>query len=203
MIEAIKKHQDGDKECIKKAKKGDAAAFALLYEKYSPKIYRFIYYRLDNNRNEADDAIQEVFLRAWENIKNYKINSFPFSAWLYRIAKNLIIDHWRTAKKENIRFDTDNENEISYSFRLTGESQKLNSALDDKMEIERIKKALNELGDIQKETIILRFINDLDIEEVAKIINKSISTTRVIQYRAIKNLRNILGRNSQDSIFSA
>ncbi len=190
----VKETQKSERENIKKSQKGDAEAFALLYEKYSPKIYRFIYYRL-NNKEQADDAIQEVFIKAWENIKNYKIQKYPFSAWLYRIAKNLIIDHWRTAK-HHIALDT--ENEIHYSFQLAGEQNEINSLIDGQIEMAKIKKALNELNDIQKETIILRFINDLDITEVAEIINKSVSTSRVIQHRALKNLKKILESQEQN-----
>lgn len=178
-----------EKASLLKAQRGDVDAFADLYEKYSPKIYRFIYYRL-NDKEEADDITQEVFLRAWGNIKKYKIKKFPFSAWLYRITKNALIDYWRAGKKQ---ISLENElNEFSYSAQLANEPQDLNSAIDDEFNLNKIKTAFNFLPDSQKETIVLRFINDLEIEEVAKILNKSISTARVIQHRAIKNLRKIL-----------
>lgn len=161
---------------------GKASAFGLLYDKYNGQIYRFIYLKV-SHREEAEDLTHQVFLNAWQNIKGYKIQGFPFSSWLYQIARNQVIDHYRT-KKETI--DLENMEEPAISAITLDEKLGLD------MEINLVKSAISKLTQEQQDVIILRFIDDLSPKEVAIALNKPESTIRVLQHRAIKNLQKIL-----------
>jgi RNA polymerase sigma-70 factor (ECF subfamily) len=172
---------DGEKDIIKRAISGEASAFGLLYDKYQPQIYRFIYLKV-SHREEAEDLTHQVFLKSWERIDEYKPQGFPFSAWLYRIARNLIVDHYRL-KKNNLGIDEAVELKIDDPIALTTEK---------KLDIEKVKKAVNQLSPKYQDVIILRFIEELSPKETASILNKTEISVRMLQYRAIKNLKKIL-----------
>jgi len=172
-----------EKEIIEKAVKGEAEAFGLLYDKYQPQIYRFIYLKV-GQREEAEDLTHQVFLKSWQNITEYKFQGFPFSSWLYSIARHQIIDYYRT-KKPDLALESINEIKI--------ENQILEN-IDHHLDIERVKKAILQLKDKQQDVIILRFIEDLSLQETASILNKSEVAVKLLQHRAIKKLRQILNQ---------
>ena len=171
---------DGEKNIIEKAIKGEAEAFGLLYDYYQPMIYRFIYLKV-SHREEAEDLTHQVFLSAWQNIEQYAFRGFPFSSWLYRIARNQVIDYYRV-KKTNISIET-------IEIRIDNASIK---KMDDSLDIERVGKAILQLKPEQQDVILMRFVEDLSPKEVAMAINKTSTAVRLIQHRAIKNLKEIL-----------
>src|SRR3989338_1073160 len=83
-------------ELVKKSQEGDSDAFGSLYEQFITPIYRYIYYRV--GADETEDLTEMVFLKAWENIKQYHFGVHSFSSWIFRIAHNVIIDHYRLNK---------------------------------------------------------------------------------------------------------
>lgn len=170
-------------DLIKKAQKGEADSFAALYDKYLNPIYRFIFLKV-TLRQEAEDICQQVFLNAWKNINNF-VPRQPFSSWLYRIARNAVIDHWRAKK---IVFTLENPN-IQENLRID-----FNPAffLDKEIQIKKVWEALNQLNQDQQDVIIMRFIEDLSHQEIAKVIDKTEGAVKVIQHRAIKSLKKIL-----------
>lgn len=176
---------DGDKKLIQRAIKGEAEAFGLLYDRYQPQIYRFILIKV-GHREEAEDLTHQVFLKSWKNISDYKFQGFPFSTWLYSVARNQVIDFYRTKKKTLVIEDVVDETielriESSYSLDT-----------DKKLDIERVKKAILQLKDEQQSVIILRFIEDFSPKETALIMNKSEGAIKLLQHRAVKNLKKIL-----------
>ncbi len=178
---------DGEEKIIiKNAISGEASAFGLLYDRYQPQIYRFIYLKV-SHREEAEDLCHQVFLTAWQNIGNYKHRGFPFSSWLYSISKNKVIDYYRANKIfvniENIQIE-DNKNR----------SEKI---LDEKINLENVKEAIKKLAEKEQDIIIMRFIEGFSPKETAKILEKSEISIRVAQNRAIKKLKKILENNEQ------
>jgi len=173
---------DGEKDTIEKAIKGEASAFGLLYDKYQPQIYRFIYLKV-GHREEAEDLTHQVFLKTWGSISRYDFQGFPFSSWLYQIARNQVIDYYRT-KKVNITLESIVELKI--------ESPSYSSVMDNNSDIEKVKKAIYQLNPQQQDVIILRFIEDLSLQETASILDKTETAVKLLQHRAIKNLRKIL-----------
>ena len=82
---------------VRQAKVGDSDAFGTLYDAYLERIYRFVYFRVEDQQT-AEDITSQVFLKAWENLGRFQIGGTPFLAWLYTIAHNAVIDHYRTRK---------------------------------------------------------------------------------------------------------
>ena len=89
----------GEKDLVRDAQDGNSQAFARLYDVYVERIYRYAYYRVSDDQ-AAQDITSEVFLKAWEKLGTYQPGSHPFIAWLYRIAHNAVIDHYRAARPE-------------------------------------------------------------------------------------------------------
>jgi RNA polymerase sigma-70 factor (ECF subfamily) len=172
---------DGEKQLIQNAISGEASAFGLLYDRYQPQIYRFIYLKV-SHREEAEDLCHQVFLTAWQNIGNYRHKGFPFSTWLYSIAKNKIIDHYR-------------ENKFSISIedaRVEDRKNRSEEILEKKINLENVRKAIKKLADKEQDIIIMRFVEEFSIKETAKILEKSEISIRVTQNRAIKKIKKIL-----------
>ncbi|MCP6720064.1 MAG: sigma-70 family RNA polymerase sigma factor [Patescibacteria group bacterium] len=169
-----------EQELVKKAQKGEPEAFGVLYDKHLTPIYRFIFLKV-GNKADAEDLCHQVFLSAWKNIGRYRFQGFPFSSWLYKIASNTVIDHWRT-KKNNTSIELVAES-------LLSESPKLDHLLDQKLEVQLIKTSLIKLESEQQNVIIMRFVDELTNKEIAQILGKSEGAIRVIQHRAIKRLR--------------
>lgn len=173
---------DGEVKLIKDAVRGKASAFGLLYDYYQPKIYRFVLIKV-GRREEAEDLTHQVFLNAWQKISNYKDLGFPFSSWLYRIARNQVIDHYRTKKQEVGLEEVDVE--ISTDFGLNEKS------IDDKRQLETVMEALKNLREDYQEVLIMRFVEDLSVKETAAAVEKSEGAVKLMQHRAVKELKRV------------
>ncbi|MBI5733164.1 sigma-70 family RNA polymerase sigma factor [Candidatus Jorgensenbacteria bacterium] len=171
---------------IKKAKRGDEKAFGVLYDEYIPRIYRFILLKV-SRKQDAEDLTHQVFLNAWQNINRYEFRGFPFSSWLYRIAVNAVIDFYRTNKHEQ-RLETTPEEDLS-------ETSELNDTVDHVLDITAVKTAVAKLEPDQQNVIIMKFVDDLSNKEVAQALEKTEGAIRVIQHRALKQLRAIFNDN--------
>ena len=177
---------DEEKQYIKEAKRGNKKAFGLLYDHYLPKIYRFIFLKV-TNKAEAEDLVHEVFLSAWQNIHNYRYEGFPLSSWLYQIAKNAVIDFYRTSKR-NLQIEMVDENLLKINSRDS-------ENLDTNLELEKIKMVISSLKPDYQDVLIMRFVEDLSHEEIAAAIGKSEGAVRLIQHRAIQELKSIYENN--------
>lgn len=172
---------DGEEKLIIDAISGEASAFGLLYDKYQPQIYRFIYLKV-SHREEAEDLTHQVFFKAWQNIGNYQMKGLPFSSWLYRIARNDVIDHYRT-RKLNLDIESVDEPAVK---------DPTEQKIDDNIKLESVRKAILQLSHEQQDVIFMRFVNELSFGEIAKIMDKSNGAVRILQHRAIRNLKKIL-----------
>lgn len=179
---------EGEIKYIKEAQKGGKEAFARLYDHYLPRIYRFVLLKV-NNKAEAEDLTHEVFMNSWQNLKTYTPREFPFSSWLYRIARNEVIDFYRT-HKSNIRLDLIEESNLGVD-----EEENLNLDLDQAIDLEGVKKLIQYLKPEQQDVIIMRFIEDLSHEEISAALNKSTGAVRLIQHRAINALKELIKKN--------
>lgn len=174
---------DGENKIIKDAIRGEASAFGLLYEHYQPKIFRFIYLKV-SHREEAEDLTHQVFLKAWVNLKTYSSRGFPFGSFLYRIARNLVIDHYRTRKEFQSLESVTEDVVFASSTSLT--------ALETKMALENVHAVLSKLKPEYQEIIIMRYLEDMTNSEIARALDKSEGAVKLLHHRAIKTLRSIL-----------
>lgn len=173
---------DGEKRIIQRAKKGEASAFGLLYDRYQPQIYRFVFLKV-SRREEAEDLTHQVFLQALQHIGEYEDVGFPFTSWLYRIARNEVIDHYRTRKQV-----------ISLDYVDPEYFASLDRAMEDterRMDVRRVTDALKQLKPEYQDVIIMRFIEDLSPKEIAVALEKSEGAVKLLQHRAVKQLQKL------------
>ncbi|NLD86912.1 MAG: sigma-70 family RNA polymerase sigma factor [Clostridiales bacterium] len=187
-------------EAVKRAKNGDINAFEIIVKTYEKKIYNLAL-RYNNNREDAFDISQEVFIKVFRSIGSFKEES-SFSTWLYRVAVNVCIDYQRKNKKHSnslsltIRDDDGDEQQleiedISYSPETVYDRTELR---------ESIGKALNMLSEEHKQVLILREINGLSYEEIAEVLSLEEGTVKSRIYRGREKLCRIL--SSEGNIFS-
>ncbi len=165
-------------EIVRNAVKGDVDAFGTLYEKYLDPIFRYIYFRV-NDSQDAEDLTGMVFIKAWEALPRYRLNGFPFSSWLYRIAHNMVIDFHRKRKS----FSIEKVDELTFDQRSN-----LLTDIAEKEQLGNLINAVSQLPDEQQQVIILRFVEGLSHKEIAKIIGKNDGACRMIQHRALETL---------------
>ncbi|RLC37721.1 hypothetical protein DRH29_01375 [candidate division Kazan bacterium] len=174
----LKEKQDTEIELrlIKRSQSGDEQAFGELYDIWAGRVYRFVFFKVKNTAT-AEDLTSEIFLKAWQKIHQYKIRSGAnFSSWLYTVARNSIIDHYRMNRKTEISFEdlpeiADLEGPEPFAEELTME------------------RALRSLPDDYERVLRLRFVEDLPIAKVAQKMKKKESNVRAITHRALKKLK--------------
>lgn len=175
-----------EQELIEKAKTGDSDAFGRLYDHYIKPIYRFVALKV-GTREIAEDLTHEVFMSAWQKLPDFREQGFPFGSWLYTIARNKVIDHYRT-KKGTVSID----DEVIIESDLFQVGTRAEDEFDLKLSLAKIKSAFSCLTAEQREVITMRFVNDLTPQEIAQILNKREGTIRIIQHRAINKLKDII-----------
>jgi RNA polymerase sigma-70 factor (ECF subfamily) len=177
-----KKHPD-EGALIQASIEGDGKAFEALYIHYMKAIYRYIFFRVGDEIH-AEDLTEETFVRAWEALPNYQQRKHPFSSWLYRIAHNLIIDHYRRIKPVPI------SNGLMRTYSDPAES--MDHMVHRKNEIRLLINAVQKLNELEREIVLLRFVEGLSHKEISAMVGRSQTSCRVILHRALKALRSIL-----------
>ena len=174
---------DEDRNLALRAGKGDAAAFGALYDRYVGAVYRYVFYRVRNDA-DAEDLVSDVFMRALRAIPRYEPR-VAFLAWLYRIARNAVIDRARRSRVQ-ISF----EDALAHpNVDQVVEPDATILALSDK---EAVRGALAKLTPLQQEVIVLRFVEGYSTLEIANLVGKREGTVRGIQFRALEALRALI-----------
>ncbi|MHB8777891.1 MAG: sigma-70 family RNA polymerase sigma factor [Anaerolineales bacterium] len=163
---------------VRQAISGDSEAFAQLYDAYVDRVHRYIYFRVSDEAT-TDDLTSQVFLKAWENLDRYKTGSSPFIAWLYTIARNLVIDYYRT-QKETVPL----EDVVVHA----PEDQLPDRQAELRFELQALRDGLRSLTEDQQQILILKFIDGLPNENIAKMMNKREGAIRALQMRALQSL---------------
>ncbi|MCS7220513.1 MAG: sigma-70 family RNA polymerase sigma factor [Anaerolineae bacterium] len=166
------------------AKAFDPAALSAIYDRYESRIYSYIYHRV-GDPHVAEDLTAQVFLRVLEAIQNENAWRSSFSGWLYRIAHNLVIDHYRhQARLNHISLDE--------APSILAENADPEQAAERQLQGEQLRQAINRLTEEQAQIVSLRFLEGLSITEVAEITGKTEGAVKALQYRAIIALRRLL-----------
>jgi RNA polymerase sigma-70 factor, ECF subfamily len=175
---------------VTEARNGDSWAFGMIFDHYHDSIYRFIASRVQRP-SDAEDLTQLVFVKALEALPRYESRGVPFGGWLFRLARNAVIDHVRT-RHEHAELDA-----------LIG-SANGDAGPDEiavvRQELDAVGTALAGLTDEQKEAIALRFFAGLSAREAAEAMGKQEGTVRGLQFRAIASLRRQLGIDTDSSV---
>lgn len=171
---------------VQAAINGDADAFGALYLRYLDAIYRYVRFRVGNT-GDAEDLTEQVFLKAWEALPNYRLRGVPFLSWLYRIAHNAVVDFHRRAASEAPLAELASPAADSHS-----QGPGALDRLIEESEISLLADAIRRLPEDQQQVIVLRFIEGLSHAEVARVINRSQGACRVLQHRALAALHRLL-----------
>lgn len=169
-----------DAELIAAAKAGDAQAFGELYERYVTQIFRYIRSRVSLER-DAEDLTETVFMRSFEAVDGYEERGHAYSAFLYQVARNVLVDHYRQVEDEE---PLEEDQPLPAEAAVDPER-----SLQQDQEVERIKAAMQRLSPDYQEVIRLRVLMSLPTSTAAQWLDRSEGAVRVLLYRALKSLR--------------
>jgi RNA polymerase sigma-70 factor (ECF subfamily) len=173
-----------DDDALRAAIEGSPEAFSILYERYVGRIYNYIYYRTGNPA-DAEDLTARVFFRAMGHIKNYKNLGVPFSAWLYRIAHNLVANwHRDNSRRQELPLDEQIE--------LHPRIEHPEAALVQNQELEGLLKVIRKLTAERQQLLILKFVERLSNAEIAIIMGRSEGAIKSLYHRTLLALRDEL-----------
>jgi len=169
------------------AQQGNTESFGQLYEQYAQQVYRYLYVNL-HDQMDAEDLTEEVFLRAWKFLPNYRHQGVPFLSYLFQIARNALIDHYRRSKSSTQHVELLEE-------IIDDQHQDPSSTASERIEREEVLKYLDKLNEDYRNVLIFRFLSDLSPSETAVVMGKTLGAVRVLQHRALAALRKILEVN--------
>lgn len=172
-----------EKILLRQIKNGDEQAFTFFYNHYKDKIYRFIYFKV-SHEERADDLVNDTFIKVFHYLRDGEDEIGNFQAFLYKTARNLVIDFYRTRKQE---VSLENSLEIASETEI---DQEVNYVIN----MENIEKAVKKLPDDYNQVLTLKFINNLNFQEISEITGKSAGTCRVLAHRGVKKLKQILAQ---------
>lgn len=177
-----------DKQILSRLKNRDKETFIAVYDANVKEINRFVYFKI-GNREEANDLTSMIFLKAWNHIQNKTLeDAKTLRALLYKIARNAIIDYYRESGSKLTASLDDEDNKIEVIDDSLGSDERI----DQEADFEKIRRQLPLLKEEYREVIIMRFINDLSLDEIAEISGKKKGNVRVLLHRALNALRELV-----------
>ena len=160
--------------------KKDPEAYGKLYDLYIERIYRFVYYKV-RSKEEAEDLVSDIFLKCWNYLISKPSNGITsFSGLIYKIARNVVIDSYRKKAKNN-------EYPLEAAFMLAEDD--CTEKIEIKQDVEYLLSLIAKLKYEYQEVVMLRYVEELSIKEIAKIVNKKQTAVRVTLHRAVKKLK--------------
>jgi RNA polymerase sigma-70 factor (ECF subfamily) len=171
-----------DRDVLKGAASGDSDAFGELYDRYVDRIYNYIYYRTGNHF-DAEDLTARVFYRAMRHISNYQDRGLPLSAWLYRIAHNLVANwHRDNSRRKEISLD-DGYNVLRHN------GPHPESTLEKNQELEELLRVIRQLPAERQQLIVLKFVEHLPNAEIGHIMGRTEGAIKSLYHRTLISLR--------------
>lgn len=172
-----------ERDLIKACHNGDQSAFGELYDAYIDKIYAYLFYRT-HHRETAEDLTSDVFTKAWAKINSFDPEGGSFSAWLYRIAHNRLIDHYRAFRP------TDNIEDVWDALRSDID---VNRDAETAERLRTVEKAVRSLPASQRDVILLRAWDGLSYAEIAEVLGKNESACKMAFSRGLSTLKDTIG----------
>jgi RNA polymerase sigma factor, sigma-70 family len=167
---------------VARARSGDVAAMGALYDHYAERVFRFVRFRL-GIAEDAEDVAQRVFVHMIEALPRYQTRGTPFGAWLFRIARNAVIDHQRTRRAHE---------PLEAFGEAPSKARGPEELVITSTEMERVTGALAQLTEEQREVIAYRFFAELSPREISTVLGRREGAIRATQFRALGALRRIL-----------
>jgi len=192
MSENISKFKE--KNLSYRLKKKDKEAFVQVYDLYVDDIYRFVYFKI-GRREEAQDLTSVIFLKTWDYIKTNSLKgASTLRALLYKIARTSIVDHYREKQQPIVSLD-DEENPID----VVDDGISVIDQISANSDLELIRKKMPELKSEYRDVLVLRFVNDLSLDEIAEITGKTKGNVRVLIFRATAALKDLIEADKDKS----
>ncbi|MDA1362000.1 sigma-70 family RNA polymerase sigma factor [Glycomyces luteolus] len=181
---------DGDEvaDLVARAQDGDPNAFGEIYDRYSETVYRYIYFRV-NNAQLAEDLASETFLRALRRISSFSWQGRAFGAWLVTIARNLVVDHFKSGR---YRLEIVKPDVLGTDSPETDPTTSPETAALEKLTNATLLTAVKKLNPDQQECIVLRFLQGFTVAETARTMGKNEGAVKALQYRAVRTLARLL-----------
>ena len=174
--------RDKELDLIRRAQEGDKQAIGEIYRLHVDVIYRYVWARVRDD-DVAEDLTAQVFLKALEGLPSYRPSGKPFLAWLYRIAYARVVDHWRRQERRA---------EVPLEDTLPARGPRPEELLEAEADWVTAIDLVAQLTDDQQDVVILRFIGEMSLAEVAETVGKTVGATKAIQYRALASLARLL-----------
>jgi RNA polymerase sigma-70 factor (ECF subfamily) len=168
-----------ERQLVLQAQAGNTEAFGQLYDAYMERIYRFVYFRVEDQQT-AEDITSQVFLKAWSNLDRFSFTRTPYLAWLYTIAHNAVIDHYRTRKVTTALDDV--------QLSQQDHAEVVENDIDLTSEMKLVKEALQALTDDQQKVLTLKFMEGMSNHEIARHLGKREGAIRALQMRGLQAL---------------
>ena len=175
-----------NEKLLQKLNAGDEKAFLKVYDFFAPKIFRFVYNKTGKDRDIAEDLTAHTFYKTWNHLVSKGKEIENIQAFLYRIARNAVIDHWRESGRHatiSLKEEMENTTEVTIAWQ---------EEFDKKLKLEVVEKALPKIPEQYKEILLLRFMEGLEIPEIGVILNKDTNAVYVQVHRAIKKLKEVI-----------
>jgi RNA polymerase sigma-70 factor, ECF subfamily len=169
---------------VDRAKSGDAAAFADLYDRYVDQVFAYIYRRV-GHRQLAEDLVGDVFLRAYRRLSSFQWQGVDLGAWIITIARNRVHDHFKSARFRLERTTDEVRDDPRTIQQASDDPERVTMGRD---LARSLGQALERLKPEHREVIELRFIHDLSVAETAAVLERSVGATKALQYRALRSL---------------
>ena len=167
-------------ELVRRVRSNDPLAFDELYQRYSPRVFGYLFQRLNGNVEEAEDLTADVFTRVYEKIDGFQPQGAPLSAWVFRIAHNRLIDSVRRRPRQ-VQVALDDAPELTAGPVFGG--------IDQQVALDQIKAGLARLTPEQRQVIVLRFLEGKSLAETAAIVNRNEDAVKKLQARGLASLR--------------
>jgi len=170
-----------DIQLLKFAQEGNTEAFGAIYERFADKVYRYLNAHLGNSL-DAEDITEEVFIRVWRSLPDYHERGTPFLSYVFRIARNALIDHYRRERRIGGQLSSE---DVLIADHKPGPGE----VVSHQLERQELREALDGLKDDYRAVLVMRFLSDMSPEETASAMGRSAGAVRVLQHRALSALR--------------
>lgn len=177
----LQHHVMQESEILARIAAGDTEQFGILYDAYSERIYRYIFYRT-RNRAVAEDLTSATFFKAVRGLKRFDASKGEFSAWIYRIARNTLFDHYR---------DRHRTEPLEAAGEVADPAKDVENDVSDRELVRKVKESFSKLSEDQREIVTMRVWDGMSYAEIAKVLGKSEGSCKMAFYRATVRLKEL------------
>jgi RNA polymerase sigma-70 factor, ECF subfamily len=175
---------------VAKASRGDARAFAKLYDAYADRVYGFVRQRVRDAR-DAEEIVETVFLKAWQALSGYEERGLPFSAWLFRIARNAVIDEVRRSDRVPVTAEMAEAESMP-------DGPQVDATVLANLDGERVRVTIARLTEEQAAVVTMRFLWDVSLRDTASALDRTEGAVKALQHRALRALAKLLDEERSD-----